>query len=389
MTDSKITLYGTLTAADTDTRTLSYMMLPYGEYGRTNVGLVMATAGCLELPDLDTLQFNLEHDGRRPIGRFTKLAETEDGLTCTVRVSEVSAGNDLLIEAADGLRTGISVEIADPVIDDQGNLTAGRLIGAGAVVNPAFPSARLAASLNHNEGALNMADSKTKITPPAGAQLDASISQEQLTQLIAAMNGTPAVPGALNGQVKEAKPSFPQMLAAAISSGDQSKLSAISAQASGPGAIMNAALANVNVQQDDHQAQWIGELWKARATYGRMWNRFTNPELTDMWIQGFDNPVTNELKIADYTGAPTELPTITVPTIEAFNEQAKRAAVAFNYDRPTSISARPSSLRPSSRPDSTTGTDTWTSRPPRCSPPRPPRWLPRPRARTWTRPLPR
>lgn len=335
MTDSKITLYGTLTAAETETRVLRYLLLPYGEYGRTNVGLVMATAGALELPDLDGLQFNLEHDGRRPIGKFTELDETEDGLTCAVRVSEVSAGNDLLVEAADGLRTGISVEIAEPVIDDQANLTGGRLIGAGAVVNPAFPSAKLAASLN-NEGDPDMPDSRPKTDPtipPAGTQLDASISQDQVSQLIAAMNGGPAVPGALTGQVKEPAPSFPQMLAAAISSGDQAKLSAISAQASGPGAIMSAALANVGTFKDDHQAQWIGELWKARPTYGRMWNRFSNPELTDMWVQGFDNPVTNELKIADYEGAPNELPTITVPTIEAFNEQVKRAAVAFNYDR--------------------------------------------------------
>ena len=327
-----LTLYGSLTAADTETRTLRYTLLPYGEYGRTNVGLVQATTGVLDLPELADLQFNLEHDRWKPIGIFTELTDTEEALVCAVRVSNVSAGNDLLVEAADGLRTGISVEIAEPVIDDQGNLTGGRLIGAGAVVNPAFPSARLAASLNYTptpEGDNPMDEDKNPATPPAAP---AGVSQDQIASLVAALGATPPVPGALH-KPKEPTQSFPAMLAAAIASGDQGKLQAITAQASGPGAVLSAALANVGTFKDDHQAQWIGELWKARPSYGRMWNRFTTPELTDMWVQGFDSPVTNELRIADYTGAPTELPTITVPAITAFNEQVKRAAVAFNYDR--------------------------------------------------------
>ena len=323
----RLTLYGTLTAADTDTRVLAYTLLPYGEYGHTNVGLVMASEGVLDLPELTALQFNLEHDRWRPIGLFTELTDTPEALTCKVRVSDVTAGNDLLVEAADGLRTGISVEIAEPVIDDQGNLTSGRLIGAGAVVTPAFPSAQLAASLNHHpEGAPLMAEEDPK-TPPA-----ASLTEGQLSQLLASLAAQPPVPPELNPEHAH-KETFPAMLAAAISSGDQSKLAAITAQSSGPAAVMTAALANVGAFKDDHQAQWIGELWKARPTYGRMWNRFQNPELTYMWVQGFDNPISNELKIADYAGAPAELPTITVPAITAFNEQVKRAAVAFNYDR--------------------------------------------------------
>ena len=328
MTDS-LTLYGTLTAADTETRVLRYTLLPYGEYGRTNVGLVQASPGVLDLPELGELQFNLEHDRWKPIGLFTELTDTEEALVCAVRISEVSAGNDLLVEAADGLRTGISVEIAEPVIDDQGNLTAGRLIGAGAVVSPAFPSARLAASLNHSEGE-TMDENKTPDTPPGAPT--GGVFADQLAALVASLGATPPVPGALNHEQEDHSP-FPKVLAAAIASGDQGKLQAITAQASGPGAVLSAALANVGTVKDDHQAQWIGELWKARPSYGRMWSRFTTPELTDMWVQGFDSPITNELKIADYTGAPDELPTITVPAITAFNEQVKRAAVAFNYDR--------------------------------------------------------
>jgi hypothetical protein len=140
-----LTLDGSLLAADTGARTLTYRLLPFGEPGRTNLGTVTVTAGAVTIPDPAAVVLNMEHDPLRPVGRASALVETAAGIDATFAVADTTAGRDLLAEAAAGLRTGVSVELADVVIRD-GRLVAGALTGAGAVVAPAFPSALLVAS---------------------------------------------------------------------------------------------------------------------------------------------------------------------------------------------------------------------------------------------------
>ncbi len=137
---------GTLLSASTEDRTLTYRLLPFGEPGRTSLGKVTVSAGVVQLPaDVTSMSANLEHDRTRPVAKFVSVTETDEGLDAVVRVLATSAGNDLLVEAAEGVRTGISVEIDAPVIK-AGNLQAGVLDGAGFVTNPAFPSAQLVAA---------------------------------------------------------------------------------------------------------------------------------------------------------------------------------------------------------------------------------------------------
>lgn len=137
---------GTLLTASTDDRTLTYRLLPFGEPGRTNMGLVTVHAGAVTLPeDVSRVTLNMEHDFTRPAGRATSIQEQDTGLVATFRVAATTAGNDLLLEAAEGLRTGISVELENSVIRD-GVLRSGRLVAAAACVRPAYPSALLVAA---------------------------------------------------------------------------------------------------------------------------------------------------------------------------------------------------------------------------------------------------
>lgn len=142
---TQVQALGTLLEASEDQRTLTYRLLPYGEEGRTSAGRVTASKGSLTLPATPgELVANMEHDRRRPVARATALDEDDDGITATFKVANTTAGNDLLAEAAEGLRTGISVEINDPTIRG-GKLVSGLLSGAGFVTQPAFPSAQLVA----------------------------------------------------------------------------------------------------------------------------------------------------------------------------------------------------------------------------------------------------
>ncbi len=134
---------GELLTASAADRTLSYLLLPYGEEGRTNKGRVKASAGTITLPD--RLVANLEHDATRPVATSTHLEETDRGLEATFDVLNTTAGNDLLAEAAAGVRTGISVEL-DPVAIRAGAIVSAELVGAGFVTTPAFPSAQLVAA---------------------------------------------------------------------------------------------------------------------------------------------------------------------------------------------------------------------------------------------------
>lgn len=143
---TSIQAFGSLLTANKDNRTLTYRLLPYGEEGRTNVGRVTASAGAVTVPeDASSVLLNFEHDRTRPVGRAVAVGEDETGLRATFTIARTRAGDDLLEEAAEGLRAGVSVELDDPVIRG-GRLIGGTLSGAGAVVAPAFPSALLVAA---------------------------------------------------------------------------------------------------------------------------------------------------------------------------------------------------------------------------------------------------
>lgn len=161
-----LTAAGALLASDEAARTLTYRLLPYGEPGRTNLGTVTVDPGVVALPEsASALVLNLEHERGRPVGRAVALLEDGAGLVATFAIADTTAGRDLLAEAAAGLRTGVSVELDDVTIRD-GRLTAGALVGAGAVVAPAFPSALLVASDTPLED--DPAGDPPADTPPAG-----------------------------------------------------------------------------------------------------------------------------------------------------------------------------------------------------------------------------
>lgn len=140
-------LSGRLIAAEDDGDLLRYRLLTYGEAGNTSRGRVIIDRGSLTLPaDLDKLDAsNIEHDYRRPAGRCVELTEDTAGLTCAVRPLDTSAGRDLRLEAREGVRAGISIEVEQVVIR-AGRLVAGVLAGMGHVVRPAYPSSMLTAA---------------------------------------------------------------------------------------------------------------------------------------------------------------------------------------------------------------------------------------------------
>lgn len=148
-----IRLYGDLLAAEDD-GSLSYKLLPFGEPGMTNKGkLTVPGPGVLRIPsEPSAVHANYEHEFKRPLGKARSVEERPDGVYASFMPADTTAGRDWREEAKSGLRRGISVEIANPVIRD-GILLAGDLTGAGAVVKPAFASALLVTAADAGEDA--------------------------------------------------------------------------------------------------------------------------------------------------------------------------------------------------------------------------------------------
>jgi hypothetical protein len=292
---TNIQSYGELLTASEDDLTLTYRLMPYGEDGYTNLGAIKATKGVLQLPtDLKSLELNEDHDFKKPIGFFESLTEEDSGLTATVRLVDTQAGRDAHKLAKAGLRKGISVEIAEPVIRD-GNLIAGRLTGAGLVVRPAFANALLTAA-------------DCGLTPEKEPTMENSETLE-----------------AAEVSVVQAAP-----LNAASSRAEIGTL-VMDAYNTGGAPAINAALADQLVTSDAGkvfiQDQEIGELFKARQTQRRLVNAIGVKPLTSLFVTG--TRINRTFAVANWAGGKVELPTGTFSTTRE-NWQASAKAVAVD-----------------------------------------------------------
>lgn len=142
---TRLTLAAPITAADAGRRTITGTIVTWGEVGNTSAGPAKFEAGSIQAADDVVLR--LEHDRTRPLGRAIELADTPQGMTGTFRIAATAAGNDALVEAADGLRDGLSVgvEVLESSLDADGTLVvlAARMDEVSLVTHPAIQSARV------------------------------------------------------------------------------------------------------------------------------------------------------------------------------------------------------------------------------------------------------
>ena len=129
-----------ITSADAETRTLTGQVVPFGKVGNTNLGPVIFETG--SITDLQPgIVLNMEHDRTRPVGKAISFEANPAGIVGKFKIASTTTGNDLLVEAADGIRTGFSIEadIANhEVVDGVIRVKQATLVGVAAVTSPAF-----------------------------------------------------------------------------------------------------------------------------------------------------------------------------------------------------------------------------------------------------------
>ena len=140
----KVTLPSTLTAADTQTRTLTGRIVTWGEEGFTSAGKTVFAKDSITIPK--NVKLLLEHDRTRPIGKLTSYEVTDFGIEASFRIAGTIAGDDSLLEAAEGLRDGFSVGIKLNQWDTKDGamiISSSQMIETSLVTDPAIDSARV------------------------------------------------------------------------------------------------------------------------------------------------------------------------------------------------------------------------------------------------------
>lgn len=142
-----LTFSAPVEAADLERRTITGRIVTFGEVGNTSAGPTIFEPGSIVLPeDPSQVRFNLEHDRTRPIGRATRLETSDSGITGAFRIPATRAGDDALLEAAEGLRDGISVGVKvvkAANVDGVLRIQAAQLDEVSLVAFPAIASARV------------------------------------------------------------------------------------------------------------------------------------------------------------------------------------------------------------------------------------------------------
>jgi HK97 family phage prohead protease len=142
----KVTTPFTITAADSEARTITGKIVEFGVPATASTGKVMFQRGSLNPANV---KLNLEHDAARPIGKTLSMELSPDGnsIEATFKISKTTAGTDAIQEAMDGLRDGFSVEANanDFTHAKDGTMivNSADLVGVALTHNPAFDSARV------------------------------------------------------------------------------------------------------------------------------------------------------------------------------------------------------------------------------------------------------
>jgi phage head maturation protease len=194
----KLTTPMTITAADSNERTISGRIVAFEEPANASTGKVVFAKGSIQPKNV---LLNLEHDRTRRIGKPLAVALAADSMSidATFKVVNTTAGNDALIEASEGLRDGFSIELAVDNYEMQKDGTmrvlAGELTGVALVSEPAVRSARVSevAAEEAEEISESAPDAEeTPTTQTEGDEVDTTVTDASAVETVEATKSVTA-----------------------------------------------------------------------------------------------------------------------------------------------------------------------------------------------------
>ena len=187
-----------ITAADSNSRTISGRIVAFEEAANASTGKVVFAKGSITPAPV---KLNLEHDRTRPIGKTLDMTLEDGAINATFKITNTTAGTDALTEAMDGLRDGFSIELAvdDYIMQKDGTMRvlAGELTGVALVTEPAVRSARVSevAATEGEEVAEEISDStvEEEVTPTTeGDEVDNTVTNAETVETVEAAQSTTA-----------------------------------------------------------------------------------------------------------------------------------------------------------------------------------------------------
>lgn len=362
---------GTLTANETE-RTVTGLLVPYGEECRSNLGKFSVESGAFTLPHPSVVGFNVEHVREDVIGRAESVRETPEGIVATFSVAPGEDGDAALADIKSGRRKSLSAEVANVVIR-AGKAVGGRLFGGALVAQPAFPSATLLAAaadtepvepvspddkdgVTETKTVVNADGSSTVTTTTTKTETaaDGTVTETKTvsTETIAKPADEPAetnpeekqpvgVPNTLQASAKNTaapqkigKSGFFSLLAAndrgEVEGKDLQHLATM-AKATGLFALNDIKYDGTGgVTTGIQLPEWIGEVWNGNDFAQKYVPLFTHADLTSLSFQGFQwdtKPVGG-----DWAGNKSDVPS-NAPKFKVVKADAQRYAMAHDIAR--------------------------------------------------------
>lgn len=362
---------GTLTANETD-RTVTGLLVPYGEECRSNLGRFSVDAGAFTLPDPSVVGFNVEHQREDVIGRATDVRETSEGVVATFSVAPGEDGDAALADIQSGRRKSLSAEVANVVIK-AGKAVGGRLFGGALVAKPAFPSATLLAAaadtepvepvspddkdgVTETKTVVNADGSSTVTTTTTKTETaaDGTVTEtktvstetvakpvEETTEPTQEEETPVGVPNTLQASAKKTgapqkigKSAFFSLLAAndrgEVQGQDMQSLASL-AKATGLFALSDVKYDGTGgITTGIQLPEWIGEVWDGNDYAQKYVPLFSHADLTSLSFQGFQWDV--KPQGGDWAGNKSAVPS-NVPKFKVVKADAQRYAMAHDIAR--------------------------------------------------------
>jgi hypothetical protein len=333
----------TIEASDLDARTLTGVAVPYGEAGNTSAGRLEIDPGAIRVPDqLRRVKLFREHGRTAPVGFAASSEDTPAALRMAFHVANTPDGDRALLEASEGVRDALSVEL-DNVTIEAGHVVSADLVCVAQVPVPAYAGAILTASDQPEPAGDPAADpggvageDDTETDPeddPETDDPDAGDTEQNTTQetedTMPETTETTVEGARLTGMVPAATRPAP--------AADRRLWAANAAEAirgATDAAQVNAALADItpaNSGSDNAGPPgWIGELWTPQAASRKLVDAIGVAPLTGMVMQGWK--WITEPAVAPYAGNKAAIPT-SPAQIGPAEATAQRIAGGWDLDR--------------------------------------------------------